>query len=360
MIERLHDRVLLRPSDVSPSRDDLRVVGAFNPGAARWREETVLLVRVVEAPTNAPEDGALFPRWAFDSGEPQLVIDRFRDDELDTTDHREVFVSRTGLVRLPFISHLRLARSADGRTIDWVDPQPTVTPQDPSEAFGIEDARLTPLAGEDRCAITYVAPSRHGIISRLAVTDDFRTFRRLGTITVTENKDVCLLPTRTAAGRYAMLHRPLGRMLIHKPEIWYAESPDLVHWGGHRVLLSSEPGGHLARIGAGLPPLVTDQGLLEIYHAAYLQRPEDRIGTYCAAAVLLDPDEPWRVIARSDEPLLVPTAPHEREGCTPNVLFPTGGVIQGDRLLLYNGAADEITSLVEVRLSDVLGALHRV
>jgi len=296
-----------------------------------------------------------FPRWDFSRGEPELKIDHLAETEVDTLDRREVVVRATGLVRLPFVSHLRLATSRDGVTIDWIDPEPTVVPADPLEEYGVEDARITPLADEGRCAITYVAPSRHGIVTCLMTTGDFRTFERHGPIFTTENKDVLVYPER-AGGRYSALHRPLSHTALHMPEIWYAASPDLVHWGGHRVVLS-ERRSRFSRLGGGAPPVRVSKGYLEIYHGVYKADPHGRIGTYCAVAALLDADEPWRVLARSSEPIMVPAEPYELRGYTPNVVFPTGAVLDDDRLLVYYGAADEASAVTVLRLSDIMNSL---
>ena len=356
MIERLIDRLLIRPEDVRPSRPDFKVIGTFNPGVARWRGTTYLLVRVVEAPADPGEGAMAFPRWDVSADPPELIIDTLAMDQLDTLDHREVIVRSSGLARLPFVSHLRLATSRDGVTVDWIDPKPTILPAHPLEEYGVEDARVTPLEAEGRCAVTFVAPSHHGIVTSLMTTSDFKTFQRHGPIFTTENKDVIVYPDRVG-GRYAAMHRPLSRTRLHMPEIWYAESPDLVHWGGHRVLLS-ERRSRFSRIGGGAPPVRVPEGYLAVYHGVYKADPHERIGTYCAAAALLDPDEPWKVLARSAEPLMVPANDYERHGYTPNVVFPTGAVLDGEHLMVYSGAADQASTVTGLRLSDVMASLE--
>jgi beta-1,2-mannobiose phosphorylase / 1,2-beta-oligomannan phosphorylase len=358
MIERLASGVMVRPEDIRPSRPDLKVIGTFNPGAVRWHDTTTLLVRVVEAPADVPTGHMAFPRWDFAADKPELVVDTLSMDAVDTADHREVIVRPSGLVRLPFVSHLRLATSRDGTSIDWIDPEPTLSAASPLEEYGVEDARITPLEGEGRCAITYVAPSHHGIVTCLATTSDFKTFERHGPIFTTENKDVIVYPARVG-GRYMAMHRPLSHTMLHKPEIWYAESPNLLHWGGHRVLVS-ERRSPFSRIGGGAPPVRVSEGFLAIYHGVFTSDPNERIGTYCAAALLLDADEPWRVVAASGAPLMVPQLPCERQGYTPNVVFPTGAVIDDDRLVLYSGAADQFVTATVLRLSDIMATLEPI
>jgi len=355
MMERLLERCLVRPEDVPPSRPDFKVTGTFNPGVVRWQDTTYLLIRVVETVADQAADQLAFPRWDFSGDSPKMQVDILPKDQLNTSDHREVLDTRSGLVRLPFTSHLRLATSSDGVNIDWIDPQPTLLPQHPLEEYGLEDARITALEGEGFCAITYVGPSSHGIVTLLATTRDFKTFDRHGPIFTTENKDVVLFPHRVG-GRYAALHRPVSRTSLNPPEIWFALSPDMFHWGGHRVL-SVGRGEWTVRLGAGAPPIEVEEGFLEIFHGVHKADPSERVGRYAALAALLDKDEPWRVSARSVEPVLVPTADYERQGFTPNVVFPTGAVVDGERLLVYCGAADQCCSVAAVRLADVMDSL---
>ncbi|NIA22058.1 MAG: glycosylase, partial [Anaerolineaceae bacterium] len=262
MMERLLERCLVRPEDVPPSRPDFAVLGTFNPGVVRRHGLTYLLIRVVEAVADQPADRLAFPRWDFSGDSPKMRIDVRSLDQLDTSDRREIFDKTRGLVRLPFTSHLRLATSRDGVTIDWIDPQPTLLPEHPLEEYGLEDARITALEGEGLCAITYVGPSSHGVVTLLATTRDFKTFDRHGPIFTTENKDVVLLPRRVG-GQYAALHRPVSRTSLNPPEIWFALSPDMFHWGRHRVL-SVGRGEWTARLGAGAPPIEVEEGFLEI------------------------------------------------------------------------------------------------
>ena len=108
------------------------------------------------------------------------------------------------------ISHLTVARSADGIT-DWkIDAQPTLLPDAqhyPEEIWGIEDPRITWVEELARYAITYTAYSTSGPLVSLALTTDFRTFERKGAIMPPEDKDAALLPRRIN-GRWALLHRP--------------------------------------------------------------------------------------------------------------------------------------------------------
>ena len=229
-------------------------------------------------------------------------------------------------------------------------------PGDALEEFGVEDPRITALNG--RYYVTYVAVSRHGAATALAATSDFRQFTRLGVIFPPENKDVVLFPERIK-GQYVALHRPNPAQHFTRPEIWIASSPDLIHWGSHAPMLRGEGAREAGRIGAGAPPVRTPAGWLEVYHGNKPAPDRPRgVGTYSAGAVLLDLEEPRNVIARCAT-LLVPEAHYERHGFVPDIVFPTGLVQHGETVLLYCGAADESTTVVELRLRDVLSAMRR-
>ncbi|HJZ54737.1 MAG TPA: hypothetical protein VKE74_07240, partial [Gemmataceae bacterium] len=113
-IRRLSTRLLLRPEDVPPSRDDFEVVGVFNPGAARAENEVVLLVRVAERPRERRPGCIGLPRWDPGRG---LTVDWVPAAELDQVDARVVRRKADGLVRLTFTSHLRVVRCGDGRAV---------------------------------------------------------------------------------------------------------------------------------------------------------------------------------------------------------------------------------------------------
>ncbi len=353
MVERLATHLLLRPEDVRPSHPDWEVIGVFNPGVARYGDETVILARVVERPREQREGWTPHPRWSSKDG---YVVDWVENKHLEAKDPRVMRHRHTGLVRLTFISHLRVVRSRDGRTIDDVNG-PMILPANEMEEFGLEDPRITCMDG--RYYITYVAVSRHGPATSLASTTDFKTFDRHGIIFCPENKDVVLLPERVG-GEYIALHRPLGEMPFCRPEMWIARSADRVHWGSHAYLFAGAGDWEGGRVGAGAPPLAVPEGWLEIYHGN--RRPEfvGEVGSYCAGAMLLAKDEPGRVLAVGREPVFEPRLEFEKDGFVDRVVFPTGLVEEDDRLLIYYGASDKYCAMVEVARDDVLHGLEKV
>lgn len=183
----------------------------------------------------------------------------------------------------------------------------------------------------------------------LAVTEDFSSSERLGIIFHPENKDVAIFPEKIR-GKYAALHRPNNRG-FGKPSIWYAESPDLLHWGNHRCILRPRNTRWEAmKIGGGAPPLKTDHGWLVIYHA------KGEGSVYSLFCLLLDLEEPWKVIKQAEEPLLYPELPFEKEGFFGNVVFTNGMVEKHGKVFLYYGAADQYVGLAFTTVKDLLNS----
>jgi predicted GH43/DUF377 family glycosyl hydrolase len=351
MARRLFEKLLIRPEDLRPSRDDYEVIGAFNPGVAVVGDEIVLLVRVAEQPRERREGRTSLPRWDPDVGP---TVEWVKDEELQVIDPRMVRRRQDGLLRLTFLSHLRVIRSRDGRSIDSVDGA-RFEPLAEWEEFGVEDPRITRIG--DTFYVTYVAVSRHGAVTALASTTDFETFRRHGIIFPPDNKDVVLFPERIR-GDYVALHRPISAAPFTAPEMWLARSPDLLHWGQHDPLACSASAWETDRVGAGPPPIRTPQGWLEIYHGSQRSGVPGKVGAYSAGALLLDLEDPARVIGRSSEALLTPEAEYDREGFVPNVVFPTGIVEQDDTYLLFYGAADTYTAVVELSRKEIISSLR--
>ena len=240
-------------------------------------------------------------------------------------------------------SHLTAARSKDGKTGWEIDPQPTLLPDLSyrEEQWALEDPRIVWLEEEAQYAVTYVSFSEGGPLVSLATTTDFREFTRYGAMVPPEDKDACLLPRRFG-GRYALIHRPIIRGEAH---IWMSFSPDLKHWGDHRVLLHARAGWWDARrVGLGTQPIETAEGWLILYHGV---RSSAAGAIYRVGLALLDLEQPWKVIRRSDEWVLGPKEPYERLGDVPDVVFPTGAVLDrgANEFRLYYGAADSSVGL---------------
>jgi predicted GH43/DUF377 family glycosyl hydrolase len=351
MVPRLLERLLLRPEDVPPSREDFVVIGVFNPAAVMAGNEVKLLVRVVERPKEKRPGFTPLPRWIPGSG---AVVDWVADQELELIDVRAVRRKDNGLVRLTFTSHIHLVHCGDGRSVQSIGREKFI-PESELEEYGVEDPRLTQIG--ERCYFTYVAVSRHGVATALASTVDFQHFVRHGIILCPENKDVVLFPERIG-GEYYCLHRPVGSMHFTRPEIWLARSADLVHWGRHEQLVGGTAAWESGKIGAGTPPLKTPEGWLVLFHGNHKPKAGE-VGSYAAGAFLLDLEHPNRILGRTADPVLEPNTDYEKHGFVPRVVFPTGIVRQGEKVLVYFGAADTCTALVEWNLKDLLAALRK-
>jgi|UniRef100_A0A7C3Z1X0 predicted GH43/DUF377 family glycosyl hydrolase len=256
------------------------------------------------------------------------------------------------------ISHLCVARSKNGVDNWEIDPIPTFSPDPvnhPEEVWGIEDPRITWIEELGRYAICYTAYSRAGPAVALALTRDFKEFERLGVVMPPADKDAALLPRRFN-GYWLMIHRPTTWLGAH---IYISQSPDLIHWGRHQLVLEARQGAwwDACRVGLALPPIETPKGWLIFYHGVK-ETPSGSI--YRVGLALLDLKEPWRCARRGSEWIFGPTMDYERVGDVPAVVFPCGGVLErdGETIRIYYGAADTVICLAWARLSELLNWLE--
>ncbi len=399
MLTRQFTRRLLSPADVSPSRDDLEVIGVFNPAAVALRGHPdhadgtiVLMARVAERPTDQRPGFHALPRWeappvadALGSAgqrrsEPgasatgpvpgQLVVEHLPAEEDILVDPRKVVRKRDQLMRLKFVSHIRVfTLTPDGQTV--TGELPPLLCQGPCETFGVEDPRITAIAdqqGNTTYWITYVSVSEHGACTSLATTRDFRTYDRLGVCFAPENKDVVLCPEKVD-GRYVALHRPNTFQRFCKPEMWAATSIDGRDWGAQRPVWHGRHPWDGDRIGAGTPPIVLDDDtLLEVYHGSEPSHTKGKVGAYRAGLLTLARAEPWKVVAHTPEPVMQAEEPWEMDGFVPDVVFPTGIVLPGvahnavpgddDEALVFYGAADTHVGVTAYRVGEMRAALQ--
>jgi len=243
------------------------------------------------------------------------------------------------------LSHLCAARSANGVDGWIIDSKPTLVanPHEyPEEIWGIEDPRITYVPELDKYAIAYTSFSRGGPGVSLAMTSDFESFERFGVIMQPEDKDAALLPRRI--GNYwALIHRPVTTLGAH---MWISYSPDLHHWGSHKIMLEARRGGwwDANKIGLCSPPIETAKGWLTIYHGV---RNTASGSIYRLGLALFDLTKPELCLQRGDCWMFGPEAPYERGGDVSDVVFPCGQTIaaDGDTIHLYYGAADSCMAL---------------
>lgn len=388
---RLPENPLITAHDVRPSQPSLEVVSVFNAGTATLDGETILLMRVAERPRSdidLPPDALTLD---FNGPHPILrpLTHQYQKEDvigmafmdasvtpaavrvayiptdlpgLDLRDPRGIrYRNSTGAMRLvnegyqdylAQISHLRVARSKDGVRFT-IDPEVAIGPSNGLEEYGVEDPRITFIDGTFH--ITYVSVSRWGITTSLATTKDFRTYERKGVIFLPDHKDVCIFPEKVG-GQYVALTRPMPQSFARIFGIWIAFSDDKLSWGGHRPLVMPRWGTwDELRTGASAVPFRTDRGWLELYHGV------DRETTYAMGAVLMDIDDPRKVIARSPAPILSPTEIYETMGLFNDTIFSCGVVPlddRGERIRMYYGAADSVIAAADFTVREILDSLE--
>jgi predicted GH43/DUF377 family glycosyl hydrolase len=344
LAQRFEQNPILKPRDVRPSVEGMEVTCLLNPGVFRYQGKTWLLVRVAERPAQV-EGRTSFPILSPDGRLEVLEFDS-ADPRLDLNDPR--VISFDGKDYLTTLSHLRLLSSEDGFTFSEPEGSLPLMGSGELETYGIEDCRVAEI--DKTYYLTYTQVSSNGVGVGLRTTRDWKDFVHAGMIFAPHNKD-CAIFEEQIGGMYYALHRPSSPELGGN-YIWLAESRDLMHWGNHRCLAHSREGyWDSARVGAGAAPIRTEEGWLEIYHGA---TKENR---YCLGALLLDLNEPWRVLARSEVPIMEPLAPYEKEGFFGQVIFTNGHLVDGDRVTIYYGAADSVICGAHFSLSNILASL---
>jgi len=242
--------------------------------------------------------------------------------------------------------------SADG--INWeIDPEPIDWQfDDPelSEMVHRYDPRVVWL--EDRYYVTW-CNGYHGPTIGIGYTYDFKQFTFLENAYLPYNRNGVLFP-RKINGKYAMLSRPSDTGHTAFGDIFYSESPDMVHWGKHRFIMGPKSWRwESTKIGAGPIPIETADGWLMIYHGVLTSC---NGYVYSMGAALLDLDEPWKVAYRAAPYLMSPQMQYECVGDVPNVVFPCAALHEAStgRLAIYYGAADTVTGLAFAQIDELV------
>ena len=194
----------------------------------------------------------------------------------------------------------------------------------------------------------------HGPTIGIAKTTDFKTFCQLENAFLPFNRNGVMFP-RKFGDNYAMLSRPSDNGHTPFGDIFYSESPDLCYWGKHRHVMGAEKdlGWQATKIGPGPTPIETADGWLLIYHGVLTSC---NGFVYSFGAALLDLEQPWKVLYRTDPYLLAPWADYEMVGDTPNVAFPCAALTDPEtgRIAIYYGGADTVTCLAFGELSEII------
>jgi predicted GH43/DUF377 family glycosyl hydrolase len=218
----------------------------------------------------------------------------------------------------------------------------------PSQSNGIEDARFVLFAddsGERRYYATYTAYDGHVIMPQMLETADFEEFDfcTLNGPGI-QNKGLALFP-RKVGGSYLMLGRQDSENILlmrsDHPHFWYSSD----------IIVRPDQPWELVQLGNCGSPLETEKGWLVLTHGVGPMR------KYCIGALLLDLDDPTKVVARMKDPLLVPED-DERDGYVPNVVYSCGGMLQDRHLVLPYAISDTATRFARIRLENIFAVME--
>jgi predicted GH43/DUF377 family glycosyl hydrolase len=262
--------------------------------------------------------------------------------------------------------YLGLATSKDGIHFERQSKEPIFAPDyDGADGGCVEDPRLIRMG--EWYFLTYAsrpyAPGRYWLnepkpwmdppkvgpkyllennsATFLAITKDFRTYKKLGRITDTrlDDRDVFFFPEKINH-QFVRLSRPMnwcGEGFPNaNPAIWISFSDDILEWGKPELLMKGETWWESKKIGGSCPPIRTPYGWFHIYHGV-----SEKDHTYRVGAVILDLNDPRKIIARTPEPIFEPEAWYETKGVYEGCVFPTGNVVKDGILYVYYGAADK-------------------
>ncbi|WP_294391811.1 glycoside hydrolase family 130 protein [uncultured Sphingomonas sp.] len=221
-------------------------------------------------------------------------------------------------------------------------------PMTSAQSKGLEDMRLVQFTHDDGSVEwigTYTAYNGATIRSELLRTTNFRTFT-LAPMSgpAARNKGMALFP-RKVGGQYLMIGRQDGE------NVFIIRSDELDHWGEGELLLTPKYPWEMVQLGNCGSPIELDEGWLLLTHGVGAMR------KYSVGAILLDKDDPSKVIGRMPQPLLSP-ADEDREGYVPNVVYSCGGIRHGDMIFLPYGVADSSVAFAFVTIESLLGAMR--
>jgi predicted GH43/DUF377 family glycosyl hydrolase len=372
------DRLVLVPDDIDLSRsplagnfaDETYVLGAFNPGLTRLPNGNLLMmVRIAEALRHPIVDGHVRAiRWDDKKGAPRYVLDAWPLEHVDTADPRK-FLLRGGGWRIMALTSLSwllpVELSPDGLKRVAIHYDHAIAPQGSWQCYGVEDARISRVDGRYLMTTCSVSPERHS--TTLYSSVDGLKWHFEDIVLDHQNKDMVIFEGQVG-GMFWAQTRPLGDHFFAYPpgsawragpSIKFATSPDALHWKPH---LSPGMRPHSdtvanARMGGGTPPILTDRGWLTLWHGV---EPKEVVGIYRTYWSLLDRNDPSRVIANAEQPLLEAnpslTAPVEAQMYVHDVVFSTGIAEHDDFYIVASGEADlacRITHIAKAQFENV-------
>ncbi|NLW49649.1 MAG: glycosidase [Candidatus Brocadiaceae bacterium] len=256
----------------------------------------------------------------------------------------------------------RIGRAVSDDGIRWdVDPDFWFRPDGITNP---EDPRMTVCDG--RVYVTFTENCRDGIRGCIAVTDDFENYEILS-MSAPDNRNMIVFPERRN-GKFLRLERPFrayGMRGEDRYDMWFSDSPDARYWGNtHLVLRANDLPYCNWKNGPSGQPIRTDKGWLVIFHATHYDpdtvyptwRDENWHKVYCAGIMMLDLEEPWKIVGISQDPLMVPEEPYETDGFRSYTIFPSATLLEDDGTVrIYYGACDTVLALATAKLDDLIG-----
>lgn len=263
-------------------------------------------------------------------------------------------------------TNIGLAHSDDGYS--WkVEPKPCFQLAD-EEIIRVYDPRITVIEG--RCYVCFAVDTKHGIRGGVAVTDDFDKFEMLS-MTVPDNRNMVLFPEKVG-GKYVRLERPFpvySRGGKDRFDIWCSDSPDMKYWGNSQLVLGVEQVPFCNdKLGPAAPPIKTEKGWLTTFHSVDFDSSRGKNGwedkwqkRYTAGLMLLDLENPSKVIGYTKEPFMIPETYYELdEGFRTNVIFPGGMILEDSgEVKIYYGAADAVECLCTADVNELISLCLR-
>lgn len=258
-------------------------------------------------------------------------------------------------------TNIGLATSDDG--INWtVSEKPCFAISD-NEISRVYDPRLTVVDGV--CYVCFAVDTNHGLRGGIAKTEDFEKFDILS-LSLPDNRNMVLFPEKIN-GNFVRLERPMpvySRWGKDRFDIWLSESPDLVYWGKSRLVMGVEDVPFANdKIGPAAPPIKTEKGWLTTFHAVELDPARGKNGwedrwqkIYHSGIMLLDLDDPSKVIGKYNKPLIVCDRDYETEnGFRKDVIFPCGNILEKDgEVKIYYGASDTVECMATADVNDLI------
>jgi predicted GH43/DUF377 family glycosyl hydrolase len=287
-----------------------------------------------------------------------------------------------------YTRRIGLAVSRDGYSFERVSDKPVLSPcEDAWDAGAVEDPRIIKMG--DWYYVTYVGypewqgqvyipkedrpdiwvwpkypeefPDHlkwRGVRTGLALTRDFRTFKRVGPITHprADDRDLVIFPEKIG-GKFWRLHRPGWRgpkWGLDAPAMWVGTADDLMWWPEDetKIMAQAKYPWEGRKIGANTPPLKTPEGWIVLYHGV---SPEDRY--YRIGAMLLGLNDPSVILHRTPEWIMEPTEEFETKGLYNGVVFPCGAVVIDGKLFTYYGCGDKHVGLATCSLGELVDHL---